>query len=449
LQFSPFGSGTNRNVSLLGLPEENDFVLNGPYGDKSLIRNVISYRLFEAMGHYAPRTRFFELVIDGDYRGLYVLTEKIKRDRNRVDMARITPLDTSALTITGGYLLRIDKTTGMSPVEYWESPIHPPIQGFSPVNCQYFDPKYDALLPGQRSYIRDHMEKVEKAIATPYYRDPETGYRRYLDIPSFIDLMILNEFTKDVDGFRLSHYFYKQRDDRGGKLVQGPPWDYNLTFGNNDFAGDINSPSYWVYTKTMTIWWWARIMNDPWFRNQLYCRWDELYAGILDPGELSHMIDGILKETDEAIPRNYERWPTLGVYVWPNSFVGSDYGEEEDFLRNWINERIDWMEGKWGGLCIPVSGQEDLLIPETWTLKVYPNPSDLTHTYVSLPFSDASAVLLRLTDLNGRLVFSSEVSITTGEQAFQLPDLGRLPAGIYALEVSDGVIRRLAKLIKQ
>jgi hypothetical protein len=190
-------------------------------------------------------------------------------------------------------------------------------------------------------------------------------------------------------------------------------------------------------------------MNDPWFRNQLYCRWDELYAGILDPGELSHMIDGILKETDEAIPRNYERWPTLGVYVWPNSFVGSDYGEEEDFLRNWINERIDWMEGKWGGLCIPVSGQEDLLIPETWTLKVYPNPSDFTHTYVSLPFSDASAVLLRLTDLNGRLVFSSEVSITPGEQAFQLPDLGSLPEGIYALEVSDGVIRRLAKLIKQ
>ena len=206
-------NGSNFNVSLLGLPEENDFVLYGPYGDKSLIRDVVSYRLFEQMGHYAPRTRFVELFIDDDYRGLYVLTEKIKRDRNRVDMASLTPEDTSDLEISGGYILRIDKTTGMDEATYWESAVQPPVSGYGRVTYQYFDPGYDQLTPDQRHYIRAYLERFEKALVSGSYKDPLTGYRAYLDIPSFTDLMILNEFTKDVDAFRLRDYFYKQRDD--------------------------------------------------------------------------------------------------------------------------------------------------------------------------------------------------------------------------------------------
>ncbi len=119
-------NGDNNNVSLLGLPEENDFVLNAPYGDKSLMRNVLSYRLFEKFGHYSPRTRFVEVIVNGDFQGVYVLTEKIKRDKNRVDIAKITPKDTTAEDISGGYLLRIDKISDMEPYEYWESTIVPP-----------------------------------------------------------------------------------------------------------------------------------------------------------------------------------------------------------------------------------------------------------------------------------------------------------------------------------
>ena len=442
-------SGTNNNISLLGLPEENDFILYGPFGDKSQIRNVISYRLFEQMGHYAPRTRFIELVVNNDYRGLYVLTEKIKRDRNRVDMARLTPSDTASPDITGGYLLRVDKTSGMDPSAYWQSSIQPPIQGYGSVQYQYFDPKYDELTTFQRSYIRNHMFKFEQALVSSNYRDPVNGYQAYLDIPSFVDIMILNEFTKDVDGFRLSHYFYKQRDDRGGKLVQGPPWDYNLTFGNNDFAGDINSPSYWVYTKGMTIYWWARLMQDNWFRNQLYCRWDQLSSSILDPGNVSMMIDGILYDVEDAIHRNYSRWPVFGIYVWPNSFVGNNYEEEEAYLRNWIGDRLSWMDARWSGLCVPVSTGDEPAIPEPGILKVYPNPSDLSRTFVSIPLSDASSIYIRLIDMKGELVFESGIQLSYGKFVYQLPDLSMLPSGVYTLEVNDGISRMVSRIIRQ
>ncbi|MEN8230698.1 MAG: CotH kinase family protein [Bacteroidota bacterium] len=441
-------SGTNNNISLLGLPEENDFVLYGPYGDRSLIRNVITYRMYENFGHYSPRTRFIELVINDGYKGLYVLTEKIKRDKNRVAMAKITPNDTTDVDISGGYLLRVDKTSGMDPAEYWESPVQPPISGYNPVVYQNFDPDYYELTVPQRSYIKNHLLQFEQALVAENFKDPLLGYRAYLDIPSLIDLMILNEFAKDVDGFRLSHYFYKQKDTNGGKLVNGPPWDYNFTYGNSDYSADIHLTHNWTYTYTNTIYWWARVMQDGWFRNQLYCRWDELYDSVLSPESVTRMLDSTFLEIGDAIPRNFRRWPIYGVYVWPNHFVGQSYAEEEEYLRVWISGRLSWMNGKWGGLCFPVSAEQVIPTPET--LKVYPNPSDLSHTFVTLNFFLYSKVFIKMYDMNGRIVFQSSINYSGSEFAYSLPDLSFLPRGFYTLEVSDGHnLREMRKLIKQ
>ncbi|RPI43648.1 MAG: hypothetical protein EHM46_03790, partial [Bacteroidetes bacterium] len=345
--------GSNNNVSLLGLPEENDFTLYGPYGDKSLIRNVLTYTLYEQMGHYAPRTRFIELIVNEEYQGLYVLTEKIKRDKNRVDMATLNPEDVDSVEITGGYLLRVDKLSDMEWYEYWESPVNPPVGGFGRITYQYFDPAYEELNEWQRLYIRDYMEEFEQVLAATGFKDPEEGYRAYLDIPSFTDLMILNELSKDVDGYRLSHYFYKQKVTGGGKLVSGPPWDYNLTYGNSDYTSDVHETYNWVYNLNASMYWWTRTMQDPWFRNNVYCRWDSLRATVLAGNQIHGLIDSCLSLIGEANPRNFSRWPILGVYVWPNSFVGQDYEDEENFLRDWIDRRLGWIDSRWAGLCIP------------------------------------------------------------------------------------------------
>jgi hypothetical protein len=442
-------SGTNNNVSLIGLPEENDFVLYGPYGDKSLIRNVITYHMYQSFGHYAPRTRFIELVINDDYQGLFVLTEKIKRDKNRVDMAKLNPEDTSGVEITGGYLMRVDKTTNMDPSEYWTSPINPPVPFYDPVIYQFHDPEFDELNEKQKLYMWSYLVRFETAFASPGFTDPELGYRAYLDIPSFIDLMILNEFSKDVDGFRLSHYFYKQKDSNGGKLVNGPPWDYNLTFGNSDYTSDVHEPYNWTYTLTNTVYWWARAMEDPWFRNRVYCRWDELYGSVLSHRNVSEMIDSLILEMGDAIARNFERWPILGTYQWPNSYVGLTYADEEEFLRNWIDDRLDWIDGQWGGLCIPSSTDAEMVHPAD-AMKVYPNPSDLSHTYLSVNLGAPASLLVRIFDMTDKTVYQTTLRYTGTEGAYSLPDLSHLPEGIYILEVTDAKkVRKSCTLVKQ
>ena len=443
-------TGENNNVSLLGLPAENDWVLYAPYADKSLMRNVLSYGLFGQMGHYAPRTRFVELVVNNDYRGVYVLTEKIKRDRNRVDMATLRPEDITGDELTGGYLLRVDKTSGMSSQEYWQSPVMPTEPDYQPVVYQYFDPDYYELNETQRQYIRDHMREFENALISHDFRDPLKGYRAYLDIPSFIDLTILNEFTKDVDGFRLSHYFYKHKDSDGGKLVTGPPWDYNLTFGNSNFLQDVQEPENWVHTLPITMYWWPRIMEDYWFRRELRCRWDELYATVLSSEHLHAFIDSSMAVMGASIERNFKRWPVLGVYVWPNSYVGNSFSDEEWFLRNWIDDRLQWLNSKWGGVCWPVSGQAEQPLSPAREARVYPNPSDLSHAYVDLNGFMGSELRLRVIDIGGRVVYQATGTYAPGEYAYALPDLSFLARGVYTLEIAgEGREPVLCKMIRQ
>ncbi len=441
--------GSNNNVSLLGLPEENDFVLNAPYGDKSLMRNVLSYGLFDKFGHYSPRTRFVEVILNGDFQGLYVLTEKIKRDKNRVDIAKIVPKDTTAEDISGGYLLRIDKISSMEPYEYWESTVNPLFPEKNKIIYQFFDPDYYELTLAQRDYVKGYMQEFDETLVGDNFKDPATGYRSYLDIPSFVDLMILNEFTKDVDAFRLSHYFYKQKVTKGGKLVSGPPWDYNLTFGNSDFTTDFHLPENWIYPHRVAIYWWDRAMQDPWFANQLHCRWDELYETVMSPESMSAMIDSTYLALDRATERNFTRWPILGTYVWPNSFVGTSYGHEMGFLRIWIGDRLNWMNDRWGGMCLVASDQATQLISDP-RLKVFPNPSDLSNTYLSLSHYSATELSIRLYDLSGKRVYQTEITYSGSEYAFPLPNLSFLPSGIYTLEVTDGQsLREITKLLKQ
>jgi hypothetical protein len=263
-------------------------------------------------------------------------------------------------------------------------------------------------------------------------------------------MMILNEFTKDVDGFRLSHYFYKQKDSNGGKLVTGPPWDYNLTFGNSDYTADMHETFNWIHTYPVTIYWWAHIMEDAWFRNALRCRWDELHATVLSSEHLHGIIDSTNNVMGESIARNFERWPVLGVYIWPNSFVGSTYSEEEWFLRNWIDDRLEWMEGRWGGQCWPLSAWEEQVIPPPEEGRIYPNPSDLSSTFVDLNSYTDDAVPFRLFDMSGRLVHQDRARYSGSDFAYALPDLSHLPGGVYTLEIGHpGRAREVFKLIKR
>ena len=222
--------GSNRNVSLLGMPKENDWILYAPYSDKSLIRNILAYKLARDMGYYAPRTKLCELILNGEYMGVYVLMEKIKRDKNRVNINSLNPDELEGEDLTGGYIIKIDRSQGD---KSWFSPIRPIPNGQQQTEFVYEYPKSEDIVPEQEIYIREYITDFEQALNSPDFRDPNLGYKPYINVESFVDFLLLNEVTRNVDAYRLSTYMYK---DKNGPLTMGPIWDFNLAFGNADYC---------------------------------------------------------------------------------------------------------------------------------------------------------------------------------------------------------------------
>jgi hypothetical protein len=219
--------GNNRNVALLGLPSENDWILYPPYSDKSLIRNILAYRFARDMGRYATRTRFCELVLNGDYRGVYVLLEKIKRDKRRVDIPELQPDEISGDKLTGGYIIKADRSAGEDNAG-WNS-----LFSLNPfgqkVQYLYHYPKPGDITTEQQDYIKNYINSFETLMSQS---DWKLHYQEFFDVDAFVDFWIVNELTKNVDFLSFSAFFYKDKDSKDKRLKMGPVWDFNLGFGN-------------------------------------------------------------------------------------------------------------------------------------------------------------------------------------------------------------------------
>ncbi|MDC0001287.1 CotH kinase family protein [Flavobacteriaceae bacterium] len=343
--------GEDLNASLGGFPEEEDWILYGPYSDKSLVRNVLIYELSNNMGQYASKTKFYELEINEIFQGTYVLMEKIKRDRNRVDISKNKVED-----ITGGYIIKIDKPTGDG--DWYDENIAFASQYNTTgllvdrgnINFLYEYPKADDVSDEQKKYIQDYIHLFETALISEDFESIENGYRQFIDLDSFIDFFILNEFSKNPDGFRLSTYLHKEK---GGKLKMGPIWDFNLAFGNVNYC-EGDSPYGWAHRfndicsgdNWQVPFWWNRFLDDPEYVSLLKERWAILRSEILS----SDTVSGRLRELQDnlkgssAIDKNFGKWLILGKYIWPNKFIGNSYDSEINYLEEWINERFDWLD---------------------------------------------------------------------------------------------------------
>ncbi|MBK7174617.1 MAG: CotH kinase family protein [Bacteroidales bacterium] len=344
--------GENLNVSLLGLPEENDWILYAPYTDKSLMRNAISYEIGHRLGEYCTRNVYCELIINNDFKGIYILQEKIKKDENRVDIPSLNPDEITGDDVTGGYILAVDKLPW--DFEYgadgWISAPSPSYPNAMDITFQYYYPEPEAIVSQQREYIKNYVTNAEKALIGPSFKDPSSGYLKYFDAPSFIDFMLLSEISKEVDKYRYSTYFNKHKDSDGGKLFAGPAWDFNLGYGNVDYWQPGVEYAGWLYElvnpwDASIMFWWKRMMEDSYFRNLAKTRWTALRLDKLSNENIDALIDSITELTDSARIRNFERWPILGTYVWPNyNWQGNDYEDEVAYFRTYLMNRINWMD---------------------------------------------------------------------------------------------------------
>ena len=341
------------DVSLLSMPKEHKWILHAPYSDKSLMRNYVAYhktRDINVSKYYAVRSRYVELLVRTKefyrYEGVYVLMEKIKRDKNRLAIKKLDDKDVLEPKISGGYILQQDRAKEEDAT----------ITGFIGQKYVIEYPKANKMNTEQFSFIEDHIWKFESALHTADYNNTasENDYREWIDIDSFIVHLLAREFFRDFDNWRTSEYFYK---NRSAPLVMGPVWDFNLGMGNC-IIGYSGRTDGWGYTDKVTgVGYWAdRLMMDPDFRKNVSDKWKLLRQSTWSDSNLTEFIDTTKEKLSEAALRNFERWPILGKKVFLERKACTKGGDPiycdtfesavDAHLKVWLLERAKWIDAQ-------------------------------------------------------------------------------------------------------
>jgi len=340
-KFETWGEGDeDRDIPLLGLPADSDWILAAPYFDKSLMRNEITFRWWEKLGYYSPRTRFIELFVDmngderftmDDYQGVYVLTEKIKASADRLEIN------------DDSYILEATNVN-----QHWTSA--------TGIRLKYVEPRDSEEDPERKQAVREHYNAVEQAVLNDDFQDPNEGYLKYLDLPSHIDYDIMRELSRNIDG---ASTFLSLNDT--GQVQMGPLWDYNQSYGltrlfdpvpgwRSDGWNDsyMTNGGHWMK-------WWGQLDEDPEYQQQWEDRWVKLRQDLLTNEVLLGDIDAVGALLEESARRNFEKWDALGKAVWstggstradPGEGARDTYAKEVAFVREWLTARLEWIDSQ-------------------------------------------------------------------------------------------------------
>lgn len=439
--------GSDRKFPLLGMPEEADWAFLAPFNDKSLVRDALMLELAREIMPWAARTRFVELVLNGQYQGIYMVTEKIKRDANRVNIDKLKSNDLGGDTLTGGYIIKLDKLTGAT-IDGWTSP-YPPIAGTPQVTYYQYDyPKPENITPEQKQYIQQWMTDFEVMAKGFDFNDTLIGYPEYLDVPSFIDFVLLNEMAKNVDAYRLSTYFWKDRDSKDPRLHAGPVWDFNIALGNADYCAGADYRGWAIdfnqicpNDNWVIHFWWTRLWIDQNFRRQMRDRWLQLRAEKFSDASILAQLDSMTNLLQESQVRNFHQWPILNTWVWPNVFCCGLYTDHTQYLRTWLLNRLHWMDDNVPALYVGFYYPEEYFPPI-----VVPNPSygKVTFQYY---VHHHNPVLIQVYDQTGRFLTElTDVPLLNGENEFVWEY--SLSQGVYFFTVNvNGKVESTGKFV--
>jgi len=401
--------GSNNNVSILGMPEENDWVLLSHYNDKSLMRNILGYSLFDKLGNYATRAHLVDVIVNNSYQGIYLLAEKIKGDKNRVDIANLKEEDVEGEELTGGYIFKIDYWNNN---DSWLSPYSPINHPNFDVHFVFHDPKWDELVWQQKDYIEDYVTEFETKLYSTGYDNPTTGYPNYIDVESFIDYFIVSEISRNNDGFKKSRYFHK---DKNGKITAGPVWDFDWAWKNINecYIFKATDGSGWSYKVNdcnpgvKSPGWMIRLFYDSEFKNKTNCRYFDARRNILNDEYIFGLIDSVYNVVKNAQVKHFQKWNILGKNVGAPEVDAqpATYEGEVEKLKKWISTRLNWLDANMLGKC-NVTG---LAVNNNATeLLLWPNPvSNLLFLKSSLEI-----VQVQIYTLTGQLMIQNVVSNT-------------------------------------
>jgi hypothetical protein len=297
---------------------------------------------------------------------------------------------------------------------------------------QYDYPKSEDITPQQKTYISNYVKNMEKSL----YNETFSGagsYHEYLNDTSFIDFMIMNELAKNVDGYRLSSYLYKGKNE---VLNCGPLWDFNLTYGNADYYDGWNpigfeyqihlDGDYW-----QNPFWWNKLMKDPSYVTKLKRRWSGIRKVELSDQRINFVADSLVDVLAEAQTRNYIRWKgVIGNYVWPNYYVGTSYAAEVTWMRNWIDQRLAYLDKQW---FYDFTGNDDLMASHS--ASVYPNPFT-DRLDVQLSNTVNGACMAALFNTSGSLIWKNNINVQNGLFRLDFESANAIQSGLYLLKVT-------------
>lgn len=322
----PYRLKIDSKTAVLGMPSDKDWALLANYSDKTLLRNSVAFCLGNMLGMpYVPRQKYAELTLNGQYQGLYQVTEHIKTGDKRV------PIGQEDSTIDSGYLLEIDGRATAPDVIFHSS------QGM------VFEVKTDATAE-QLAVIQASINAFESALFGANFADPVNGYAKYIDVDSLVDFYLVNELMRNNDAFNASTYVYKAR---GGKIVFGPLWDFDIAAGNIYYNGNEAPEGFNLNTTSRYI---SRVIQDPAFKARVAARWKILSAKM---PELQTFIDTSARTLDGAQTKNFQTWDILGILVWPNFQINNTYAGEITYLKNWLSVRARWLDGQYAAWAAP------------------------------------------------------------------------------------------------
>lgn len=343
--------------SLLGMAADGDWILTGTWGyDDTHIHNAFVFELSRRMGRWAPRTRFVEMFFNtnggkldyADYAGIYTLTERIESGKDRVDIESIGPQDNAGDALTGGYIFKIDRSDADEVSWRTSRGIPNPESGQSLV---IVEPDADDDTSEQIAYLKGLVQTFEDTL----YGERSAGfatrnYRRFIDVPAWIDHHVLSTLVYDVDGLRLSAFFHK---DRNGKIKAGPVWDFDRSLGSDD-GRDQNPRSWNAIEYFFNRDWWGYLFQDAEFVQEWVDRWWELRGDTLSNANLVALADALGAQIGNTIgARDAARWPGGGT--GGNTFVSGSHSGEIARMKTWLTSTTPGSLGRapWLDTLIP------------------------------------------------------------------------------------------------
>ena len=387
--------GEGMDASMFGLPPSDDWIFHGPYVDKSMLRNALAYWLFRQAGRYAPRTKHFDLYINGVYRGVYVMVEKIKRGKYRVNVSKLKEDDIAGDSLTGGYIWAFDKTGTNTGGAGDQKTGGIEAEGFNTsdgLNVILHYPKKANIQKQQEEYLKKYLNDLEALFKNGKNGD---GFEKYVDLGSAVDYVLHQEITNNGDSYWCSFFLHKPKNKTNkegvyteGKVTLGPPWDFNLAMSNGGMMG--GSGNKWqieskgggggggwgggwggggmgsLKAPNWLIGLWKR--SD--YQDEMKKRWAELRSGVWHTKVMDAYLDSMKTYLTKAADRNFKRWPNLGKNSGQNdpdpepmkycSSQGGGYGigmggnnaktwdGEVEHLRAKMKDRMAWMDQKFG-----------------------------------------------------------------------------------------------------